>query len=206
MTRWLARVDDLLFDGERVETTVDVGEGGVVVTSHRVLAFTPETDGANYDYVDRPNVAGVERAARGSAQFLFHAVKALLVGAVLLAAGLTVSLDDMVGGIELTTTGGMGLGGFLGLMQSLLSVLAMLDDIMTAAGALALLLGAALLGMYARTRRNLLVVEVAGDDDLELPAAGDAVDGAADQLALAVGPGGSGGGEERPRPDPDPPA
>lgn len=189
MSRWLARVDDLLFDGESVETEVDVGEGGVVVTSHRVLAFTPEAEGANFDYVDRPNVAGVERTTRGTFSYLSHAVKALIVGFVLLAAGRVVSLDEMVGGIELTTTGGMGLGGFLSLMQSLLGVLAMLDEIMTATGALALLLGAVLLGVYAWTREDLLVVEVAGDDDLELPATEDPDDCVADRLDRAVRPG-----------------
>jgi len=191
MTRWLARVDDLLYDGEAVETEVEVDEGAVVVTSHRVLAFTPERDGANYDSVERPNVTGVERTNRGTVAPLFHAVKALLVGGVLVAAGQLVSLDDMVGGIDLGTTGGagMGLGGFLSLMQSLLNLLAMLDEIMTVAGAVALLLGAALLGAYAWSREDLLVVQVAGDDDLELPAGEDADDEpVADRLDQAVRP------------------
>lgn len=188
MARWRTRVDDLLYDGEDVETEVEVDEGAVVVTSHRVLAFTPESDGANYDYVDRPNVAGVERTNRGTIAYLFHAVKALLVGGVLVAAGQLVSLDDMVGGIELSTTGGMGLGGFLSAMQSLLTLLAMLDEFMTAAGAVALLLGAALLVVYAWSRETLLVVEVAGDDDLELPADEGDEEPVADRLDQAVRP------------------
>lgn len=171
MSRWLGRVDDLLYDGEAVETEVAVGEGGVVVTTHRVLAFTPEGSGSNFESVDRPNVSGVERTTRGSFAYLTQAVKVLLVGGVLLAAGQVVSLDSTVGGIELGTTGGMGLGGFLSLMQSLLSLLAMLDEIMTAAGALGLLLGVVILGAYALSRTDRLVIAVAGDDDLELPAA-----------------------------------
>ncbi|SFR88968.1 hypothetical protein SAMN05216559_0558 [Halomicrobium zhouii] len=191
MARWRTRVDDLLYDGEDVETDVEVGEGAVVVTSHRVLAFTPESDGANYDYVDRPNVTGVERTNRGTIAYLFHAVKALLVGGVLLAAGQLVSLDGMVDGIELSTAGGagMGLGGFLSVMQNLLNLLAMLDEIMTLAGAGALLLGALSLGAYALSRETLLVVEVAGDDDVELPAGEDGEDDSvAGRLEKAVRP------------------
>lgn len=190
MSPWFARVEELLFEGESVETKIDIGEGGLVVTSHRVLAFTSDDGGANYEYVDRPNVTGVKRATRGTASYLTPAVKALIVGAVLVAAGQVVSLDDLVGGIELSTTGGMGLGGFLGLMQSLLGILAMLDEIMTAVGALALLFGAGLLGIYAWSRADLLVIEVAGDDDIELPAA-DTDDGLAERLSRAVQSAGS---------------
>jgi len=209
MAPWRTRVDDLLYDGEDVDTEVEVGEGAVVVTSHRVLAFTPESDGANYDYVDRPNVAGVERTARGTVAYLFHAVRALLVGGVLLAAGQLVSLDDMVGGVDLGTTGGagMGLGSFLSMMQTLLDVLAMLDEIMTAGGAVALLLATLLLGAYAWSREDLLVVEVAGDDDLELPADEDGDDPVADRLERAVRPddGSEDGDEARDsNRDPDP--
>lgn len=199
MSRWFARVDGLLYDGEAVETRVDVGEGGVVVTSHRVLAFTPEGEGSNFEYVDRPNVSGVERTARGQFRFAAGAVKAILVGAVLLAAGQLVSLDDMIGSIDLTGAGGMGLGGFLGVMGTLLNVLVMLDEILTVLGALALLLGAFLLGVYAWTRTDLLVIEVAGGDDVEFPVDEEGErtgesdgEGIADRLDRAVRPEGRG--------------
>ncbi len=204
MSRWLDRVDDLLYDGEHVASSFDVGEGGVVITSHRLLAFTPDGEGANYRYVDRPNVVGVERTTRGSGTFLTPAVKALVVGAILLIAGQVVSLDDMVGTVEIESTGAMGLGGFFGLMQSLLTAVAMLDELMTLLGALVLLVAVALLGLYARTRTDLLVVEVAGEDDLELPAGPDDGD-VADRLDLAVRPdaptegdGGTGSGGDPP--------
>lgn len=203
MSRWLARVDGLLYDGEHVETKVPVGEGGVVVTTHRVLAFTPADDGSNFESVERPNVTGVERTTRGSFAYLTQAVKALLVGGVLLAAGQVVSLDSMVGGIELTTTGGMGLDGFLSLMQSLLGLLAMLDEIMTVAGALGLLLGAVILGAYALSRTDRLVVAVAGSEDLELPAA-ETDDSIATQLDRAVQPEKAGEGNSPPDAGEDP--
>lgn len=204
MSRWFARVDGLLFDGETVETRVDVGEGGVVVTSHRVLAFTPDDEGSNFEYVDRPNVDGVERTARGQLRFAIAAVKAILVGAVLLAAGHFVSLDGLVGSIDMTGAGGMGLGGFLSAMQTLLNLLAVLDEILTALGALVLLLGAFLLGVYAWTRTDLLVVEVAGGDDVELRVGegdeeneGNDLENLADRLNRAVRPEGGGEADDR---------
>ena len=48
MAGWKSRVDDLLYDGETARETVDVGTSRVVVTSHRVLAFTPDADGENF--------------------------------------------------------------------------------------------------------------------------------------------------------------
>lgn len=187
MSRWFARVDDLLYDGETVESRVDVGEGGVVVTSHRVLAFTPEADGANYRYVDRPNVGGVERTARGNATVLAPAIKAFVVGGFLLAGGQVVSLDGLVGSVDLSGAGATGLGGMLAMVQSLLGLLAVLDEAMTAGGALAVLAGALLVGGYLWTRRQLLVITVTGEDDLELPAA-DADDALVERLDRAVRP------------------
>ena len=169
MSEWLDRVDGLLYDGETVETRVEVGEGGVVVTSHRVLAFTPDGQGANFRHVDRPNVGGVERTTRGEFGYLAAGSKALVLGAVLLAAGQSISLDGVVGSIDLTTTTDLGLSGFLRAMQTLLDVLAMLDELVTVAGALGLLAAALLLGAYVRTREDRLVLDVAGDDGIELP-------------------------------------
>lgn len=168
MSRWLARVDDLLYDGETVESEVSIGEGGVVVTSHRVLAFTPERDGANYDYADRPNVAGVERRTRGKTVLVGPAVKAFVVGGFLLAAGQLVSLDGLVGSVDLSGTGQLGLGGFVRMMQTMMDLLAMLDEVMTVLGAVSLLAAVLLVGGYLWTRESILVVAVGGDDDLVL--------------------------------------
>jgi len=130
---WVERAEELLYDGESVREQVRVGAGGVVVTSHRVLAFTPDREGSNYRAVDRPNVDGVGYETSGELPFLRQAVKAIVVGLVLLAAGMTVSLDSLVSGIDLNsggTAGAVGLGRMMGLMQTMLSLLAQLDDLM----------------------------------------------------------------------------
>lgn len=194
MSRWLDRVDGLLFEGETVEDAVEFGDAegrGVVVTSHRVLAFTPEADGANYRAVDRPNVDGVDRVAGGRLVVLLQAVEAGVAGVVLLVAGSVLSLDGLVAGIDLTSgTGELGLGGLLGTLQTLLTLLALLDDLLRAAGALALLAAVALAGAYWYTREESLVVRVAGDDDVDVPA--PEREGVAERVERAVRPGPSG--------------
>ncbi len=93
---WVARAESLLYDGEVIEADVRLDRGGVVVTSHRVLVFTPDREGSNYRQVDRPNVEGVDVTTSGDWSFLELGVKALVVGVVLVAAGMTVSLDSLV--------------------------------------------------------------------------------------------------------------
>jgi len=174
---WVERANDLLYDGESVEAQVRVDSGGVVVTSHRVLAFTPDREGANYRAVDRPNVDGVTTTASGEFQFLQQAVKAIVVGIALVVAGMTVSLDGLVSGISLDSGGGaasaVGLGQMMGLLQTMLTLMARLDDLLRIFGALALVFGVVVLGVYLWSRERLLVISVAGDDDIELTAPED---------------------------------
>jgi hypothetical protein len=111
---WVDRADDLLFDGEAVEAEVAVGDGGVVVTTHRVLAFTPDREGPNYRTVDRPNVEGVDLTTKGTWAFLERGLKALVAGIVLIGAGQLISLDDLIGGVSLDSAGAagqLGMGG-----------------------------------------------------------------------------------------------
>ncbi|WP_434530321.1 hypothetical protein ACODNH_11885 [Haloarcula sp. NS06] len=102
---WVARAESLLYDGEVIEADVRLDRGGVVVTSHRVLVFTPDREGSNYRQVDRPNVEGVDVTTSGDWSFLELGVKALVVGIVLVAAGMTVSLDSLVGNVSLDSGG-----------------------------------------------------------------------------------------------------
>jgi hypothetical protein len=187
---WVERAGELLYDGESVREEIRVGSGGVVVTSHRVLAFTPDREGSNYRAVERPNVDGVGYETSGELPFLLQAVKAIVVGLVLLVAGMTVSLDSLVSGIDLNSggaAGAVGLGQMMGLMQTMLTLLAQLDDLMRLFGGLALAFGAVVLAVYLWSRERLLVISVAGDDDIELTAPDE--DGVLDRLERALIPG-----------------
>ncbi|WP_225335601.1 hypothetical protein [Halomicrobium urmianum] len=180
MTRWLDRAEELLYEGEETVERVTVGGGGVVVTTHRVLAFTPDAEGSNYEAVERPNVAGVERRATGEDRLLGVAAKVVVVGLALTGAGLAIDMNSLIGDVSLSSgTGAVGMGGVLSTVQTMLDLLAHLDEVVTVVGALALLVGVVLLGAYARTRERVLVVEVAGDEDVT--------------VSLSDGDGGSGG-------------
>ncbi|MDT3436956.1 hypothetical protein [Haloarcula sp. 1CSR25-25] len=173
---WVAQAESLLYDGEVIEADVRLDRGGVVVTSHRVLVFTPDREGSNYRQVDRPNVEGVDVTTSGDWTFLELGVKALVVGVVLVAAGMTVSLDGLVGTVSLDSGGAasaVGISGMVGLLQTMLTLLAQLDDLMRLFGGLALAVAAVVLGVYLWSRDRLLVVRVAGDDDIELTAPED---------------------------------
>jgi len=190
---WVERAEELLYDGESVQRAVRVGDGGVAVTSHRVLAFTPDRDGANFRQVDRPNVDGVEVRTGGQFRFLMQAVKAILIGAILVAAGMTLSFDDLVGNVSLDAGGGaasaVGLGQIMGLLETMLTLFTLLDDLLLLFGGLALALGAAVLAVYLWSRETLLVISVAGGEDIELTAPEEDREGVVDRVTAAVVPG-----------------
>jgi len=186
---WVARAESLLYDGEVIEADVRLDRGGVVVTSHRVLVFTPDREGSNYRQVDRPNVEGVDVTTSGDWSFLELGVKALVVGIVLVAAGMTVSLDSLVGNVSLDSGGAasaVGIGGMLGMLQTMLALMAQLDDLMRLFGGLALAFAAVVLGVYLWSRNRLLVVRVAGGDDVELTAPDD--ESVVDRIEAAIVP------------------
>jgi hypothetical protein len=192
MTGWLDRVDDLLYDGETVVERVAVDDGGVVVTTHRVLSFTPERDGANFRYVDRPNVTGVSASASGEFGFLQQALKAIVVGVVLLIAGQTVSFDSLVAGVTIDSSAAqVGMGGMLGMLSSFLQLMAQLDELMTMFGALAVILAMVIFAVYLLTRDRVLVIAVAGGDDILVPAPKETAEAAAVELESALFEGGA---------------
>ncbi|WP_058993078.1 hypothetical protein [Haloarcula sp. CBA1127] len=204
---WVARAESLLYDGEVIEADVRLDRGGVVVTSHRVLVFTPDREGPNYRQVDRPNVEGIDVTTSGDWSFLELGVKALVVGIVLVAAGMTVSLDSLVGNVSLDSGGAasaVGIGGMLGMLQTMLTLMAQLDDLMRLFGGLALAFAAVVLGVYLWSRDRLLVVRVAGGDDVELTAPDD--ESVVERIEAAVVPGTGPADAENPdQPPPDDP-
>lgn len=189
MATWQSRVEQLLYDGEEVHHQVGDDRVGVVVTSHRVLAFTPEVEGANFRAVDRPNVVDVERTNAGDTGWLVTGSKWLLVGVLLAIGGLVFDFDGIFGGVEVSQEAGqVGLGGILGLFALLRTIFALMDDALLLGGSLAALAGLGAIGWYLQSRSPSIQVEVAGEDDIHLPAAGLTDDEIAD-LAEAIAPG-----------------
>ncbi|MCU4717468.1 hypothetical protein [Halapricum hydrolyticum] len=191
MSRWSDRVEELLYDGETVAERVEVGTAAVVVTSHRVLAFTPERDGPNFQQADRPNVTGVSVESGGDSTFLRYAVRATIYGLVLIVAGLLLPLDAILSDVAMPeSTGQLGIGGVLGLFEQLLSLLRNLDEFMQLAGALLLLFAIVPFGVYLWSRERSLVIDLAeADESIRLPAPDSNGETIADGLERAILPG-----------------
>jgi hypothetical protein len=179
MSRWKSRVDDLLYDGESVRETVDMGSSRVVVTSHRVLAFTPDADGENFRQADRPNVETVETGSSTDDRLLRYGARLGVVGGVLVGTGFFVDFGSIFGDVEFDTesAGRVGAGGLIGTAQTLIDILKQLDFLLLVFGLLSLLLMAVLVGVYLFRRDPTLVITVAGDEaDIPLPRSGDATE------------------------------
>lgn len=184
MTDWRDRADDLLYEGETVDETVDVADNRLVVTSHRLLAFTPDGD-ANYQHVDRPNVEGLSLETDGNPRYLRWSLRPGVLGLLLLGAGTQFSIDDPLSSIDTSGAGAAGTGGIVGTVREFTRLLTLVDDVMRAVGALSLLVVVLLLALYLRSRQRRLVVQVAGDDPIEVPVSGD-VDAAVSRLDAAI--------------------
>ena len=171
MAAWESRVGRMLYEGEEVVMQVGDESVQVVLTTHRVHVFTPDLDGANYRVVDRPNVRGVSTGTSGRTGWLVGGGKALVVGAVLLVGGLLVDFDGLFANVEVGGGAGqVGGGQIIGMVGLLQSVLAMLDELLLWSGGLALLVGLVAAGGYYLSRDPVVTIEVAGDEDIEVPA------------------------------------
>lgn len=171
MPRWDERARERLRHGETVETTVSVGDNGVVVTSQRVFTFTPGSDGSNFRSVERPNVEDVAVDSTSDTGWLGYVAKAGLGGVAGVALGLTVDFGTLLefGEIGGQGAGRVGMGGMLTVLQQLSRLLGLLDQVLLVGGLLALALALGALGMYVESRSKTVRLAVAGDTDLHIP-------------------------------------
>lgn len=180
MDEWRERLEQLLYAGEAVEERVGLGRDEVVVTTHRVIALVPSADGERYRTVDRPNVKGVTDGTDGERAHLRTAAKVGIVAALLLAVDLAVDLQGLVG-----VTPADAPAGAAGALQTVLSVVAALELLLTLAWTLPALVALAYAARYVVGRQRVLRIEVAGAPDVVVPVdEGPPVD----RIARAVAP------------------
>ncbi|RQG95153.1 hypothetical protein [Natrarchaeobius chitinivorans] len=201
---WGDRVDRLLYDGERVECRVELGNGEFVVTTHRVLAFTPRGGGPSYRHADLPNVGDVSLETGGRLRPLLFSVVSMVLGTGLLATSAAVSFVDLVALPDLEPDGAQPAANPAGdaasdVVGTVETALALVDLAVLAVGTLSIGIGVAFALLYLRSRSRRLVLEIRGQDDIELAVsegddAGSAVLALEEAPHLGPSPGGIGTG------------
>lgn len=157
----------LTYDGERIDAELRFSDGALVATSHRLLAVTPDGDGPNLRTVHRPNVTGVGRA-RGGRRFLRPLAATAGVGTLALVGGSLFSVESAADTVPTTE----GFGGVLGPIRTLLGLVGVVDELLLLVGALLLLVGVGLAGVWLTVRRPVVVVSRAGSEPMRVPADG----------------------------------
>jgi len=182
-------VEAHLYAGEEVRAGLPVADGRLVATSHRVLAYAPDADPderATLRAVQRVNVTDVSPSSTATDWLVRPIAYTVIGGLAMVLGGSMVSLDSMSATTP-DSAGATGVGGLLSMIGGVLSVLSLVDDFLRVAGALSLLLGAALLGVYAATRGREVVVETEGEVDTLRLGAGDVDDDAVARFRAEVG-------------------
>lgn len=200
MSGWQDRVEELLYESESVSEVLDIDSSRVVVTSHRVLTFTPEMDGENFQQVDRPNVTGVETSAQGRTALAGRSIRYGVYGLVLVLAGVFLDFEALIGDVSFDSeaTSQTGASGIVSIADAMLNGMTQIDELMQVVGALVLLVAVAMFAVYWLLRVPTLAIRVAGDGgDIHVQRPED-VDDAIRRLESAILPeseigGGSGG-------------
>lgn len=172
------------YGGEELLAAEAVERGAVGVTSHRVLALTPDGAGPRFRAVDRPNVTDIGVRSSGPTDHRARGAQAGVAALALLVAGAVIDLGGLVTPVEPPT--GVGVGGLIALVNALLGALALVDEALTLLGLVALVVALASLGWYRSQRERVLEVGVAGGDPVRVPV-GRNERTAADRLVQALG-------------------
>lgn len=173
----------MCYGGEELIESVSVSAGAIGVTSHRLLVLTPEASDARFQAIDRPNVGGIAAQTSGPTGFRDRSVTMGAAAIVLLAAGSVIDLGDVVQPVDAPS--GMGLGGFLGLIDVLIAALGLVDEVLILLGLGALLAALGSLVWYLRGRDRVIEIEVAGAEPVRIPIGRGETD-TADRLRTAV--------------------
>ncbi|WP_254762569.1 hypothetical protein [Natrinema marinum] len=193
--RWSDNVDQLCADGETVERRVDLERAAVVVTSHRVLVFTPSASGRNFREVERPNVGTVTVETDQRLRQLCWALVAAAAGIALVETARAVDFAGFAPDPDLEPTAALpGVEVITNAVETVLSAietaLLVLDWAVLTGGVAAFILAVGFVVRYVRSRSRRLRIRVNGGSDVELSAAG--IDRGADlaaDLETAIRPG-----------------
>jgi hypothetical protein len=153
-----------LYAGESVVVTESLAAGWVAVTSHRLLVYTPGTDGPAFTTYERPNVAGVRLDSGGDDRYLAVLPRLVVYGLVSVGGWAAFRQAGLADLLAVDAGDSLAVVGMAGLFDTVRSGLQFLEVALLVAG-LSTLAGAAVLGgLYLRSRASRLVVDAAGEE------------------------------------------
>lgn len=152
-----------LYDGESVLVTEPVTTGWVAVTTHRLLVYTPDSDGRAFASYDRPNVGGVRFDTSGNERSLAVLPRLLVYGLVFLGGGVAFRRAGLTDLLDVDAGDSLAVVGMAGLFDTVQAGLQFLELALFVVGAVILVCAAAVGVFYAHSRTTTLVVDVAGD-------------------------------------------
>lgn len=156
-------MQELTYDGERIDAELQFSNGVLVATSHRLLVVTPAGDGPNLRVVYRPNVERVGRG-HGGRRYVRPTVAASGAGVLAFLAGSTLSVES--------PTVPDGAGGLLGPLGTVFGLVGLVDELLLAGGAVCLLVGVGSAAVWLAARGSVVTVERAGRDPVRVSAPG----------------------------------
>ena len=169
MSGWRDDVDQLLYAGEELQERLGGGPDEIIVTSHRLLALTPDREGPNFYAVDRPNVEGVDVETTGRTGIATAGAKGFLAGLGSILVGMLVDFDGLASAVPAVGADAPATGGIVSMLETLRDVIGLLDTVLIAGGGVVAAAGVIALVGYWVTRERDLRIAVAGDDDVRLP-------------------------------------
>ncbi|TMT80324.1 hypothetical protein E2L06_18985 [Haloterrigena sp. H1] len=174
---WRDRVDELCYDGERVEHRIDLERATIVVTTQRVLAFVPHTAGPDFRHVDRPNVGTVTVETSQRLAVLCAGIVAAFAGLAAVEMATSVGFSSVAPAADPEGIAPLpGSGLVVGFVETVLAAVEMalvaLEWSILLVGVAAFVVAVGFVGYYVRSRARLLVVRVSGGEDLVIPVSG----------------------------------
>lgn len=149
--------EDLLYDGETIDGKTTFNDNTAIVTTHRILVFTPEQSTQNFHELHRPNVTGVTARIRGSRLRAALAILSTVTGVSILSlyhfgffqfiTTIGTDLQAMIGDLPFATS-----------LASLIPVLISLTyTVIIGLGILTVLIGLLYTLLYVSSRQDQLV-------------------------------------------------
>lgn len=154
-----------LYEGEERVDTVTVGDTRLVVTTHRLLV-RPEGDESARRAVDRTNLGAVQVRTQSTRGHIWSGIQWGLLSLFFFGAWQVVPFSSLVVPIEQPAES--GLGGLFEAAQTLVGLLAFLDEAFVLAGVGAFVWSGVQFAQYASSRERTLEIEVTGADAVQL--------------------------------------